>query len=79
MIRLANDPSCPEYCHVLRTILTITNAKENSLQMLAENDPTLIEQFETILIQRREEILHLEDHQVNHFRLFSKENFQFSI
>lgn len=64
LIRLSIDSSCPDYHQVLETILVVTQSKGDALISLAEREPTLIEQFESKLNQRRIEIQGSDDDQV---------------
>ena len=69
LIRLSIDSSCPDYHQVLETILVVTQSKGDALISLAEREPTLIEQFESKLNQRRIEIQGSDDDQVK--RIFN--------
>jgi len=62
LIRLFNNEACPDHQHVLETILTISNIKPNTMSILAQNDPLLMEQFMEKLNQRLQVIQSLEEH-----------------
>jgi len=62
-IRLFNNEACPDHQHVLETIITLSSIKPNAMSILVERDPSLMEQFQQKLNERRQVIQSLEEQQ----------------
>ncbi len=67
LISLFNHEACPDHQHVLETISTLSNAKQDAMSTLVEREQALIEQFQQKLNERRQIIQNLEEEQVRIF------------
>ncbi|CAF1179794.1 unnamed protein product [Adineta steineri] len=72
LIRLFNNEACPDHQHVLETIHTLSNAKPNAICLIVERDPSLAEQFQLKLYERRQAIQSSEDEQLDEMNLINQ-------